>query len=97
MGLVKQLLSITLTWLFVVVLLVCIILIPRDIEYRPGTSGNVTQEYEFSWSLYKQSITSYAAGVWENKSLGQSRYKISVEDWTISSSKHEADFFSLYH
>lgn len=80
MGLVKQLLSITLTWLFVVVLLICIILIPRDVEYRPGTSGNVTQEYEFSWSLYKQSITSYAAGVWENKSLGQSRYKIPVEE-----------------
>jgi oligopeptide transport system permease protein len=80
MGLAKQLLSTTLTWLFVVVVLICIILIPRDVEYRSGSLGNVTQDYDFSWSEYKESITSYATGVWENKSLGQSRFKISVEE-----------------
>lgn len=63
-----------------VVLLICIILIPRDVEYRPGPSGNITQEYQFSWTLYKQNMINYVSGVWETKSLGQSRYRISVEE-----------------
>jgi oligopeptide transport system permease protein len=80
MDILKDVSKILTTWIFIVLLLICIIMIPRDIDYSGGEKYSVVQKYDFSWELYTEKVSSFFLGVWENQSLGESRYGNSVEE-----------------
>lgn len=78
MELTRQLLKTFLVWIIIIIILILIILFPRTFQYEEAAQG-VVLHYQFTWSEYGQNIGQFFSGVWENKSLGQSRHKYSVE------------------
>ncbi|KGX88732.1 ABC transporter permease subunit [Pontibacillus marinus] len=75
-----------LMWLFVTVILLLIVLLPRGNPQVDPAMSRVDQvkQYEesittFSWKDYGDNISSIVTYAWENKSLGTTKYTHSVE------------------
>jgi oligopeptide transport system permease protein len=81
MKLILQLTKTFLIWLFIVTILVLLVLFPRRITFGfVEGSAEMRREYHFSWEEYRNSVTNYIKKVWENKSLGESRFGLTVEE-----------------
>ncbi|MHC0039136.1 ABC transporter permease subunit [Pseudoneobacillus sp. C159] len=86
MKLVSQLLGLFLMWIFVTLVLVLIVLLPRGFAGVDLSLSNVEiqKQYEermttFSWDDYKENIVRTYRQVVEQKSLGQTVHLLSVE------------------
>ncbi|WP_442596516.1 ABC transporter permease subunit [Neobacillus sp. D3-1R] len=65
-------------WLLVTLILIAIVLIPREVSYkRVGSTDAAT--FTFSWDSYENNIKNYATQVWETKSFGISKIEVPVE------------------
>lgn len=84
MSLSLQLLRTFVIWGVVLIVIVCIILLPRTVEYdmtfNPNTQAQeVTFNYVFSWSSYVNDLHFFFWSAWENKSLGLTKYGNTAE------------------
>lgn len=79
MKLSLQLLKTFLVWMLVLLVVILLVLMPRTMSYDI-TSEGVQTVYEFSWSEYGANLSNYFTSIWENKSLGTSRFNITVEE-----------------
>ncbi|MGV3464855.1 MAG: ABC transporter permease subunit [Heyndrickxia sp.] len=71
MKLLLRLANSLLLWIIMMVVLVLIILLPRDMEVKRVDVKDY-MSYHFTWSGYKENIKQYLTDVKENKSLGTS-------------------------
>ncbi|CAG9609933.1 ABC transporter permease subunit [Pseudoneobacillus rhizosphaerae] len=86
MKLISQLIGLLFMWLFVTIVLIMVVLLPRGFTEIDFSKSRVemVKEYEsnittFSWDAYKQNITNTYKYVKEHKSLGQTVHLLSVE------------------
>jgi oligopeptide transport system permease protein len=78
MELTRQLIKTFLVWLLILLILILIVLLPRTVQYEK-VGSEVEREYQFTWSEYGDNIGQFFSGAWENKSLGQTRHRYTVE------------------
>ncbi|MDR0138620.1 ABC transporter permease [Metabacillus idriensis] len=70
-----------LLFLLIVLSLILVVLFPRDVEIRAeGRAQTVIFDYQFSWSVYQENITSFFSGLYQDKSLGLTKYERPVEE-----------------
>lgn len=81
MKLLLRLSSSLFLWIVMMVVLVLIILLPREIEVKRVDVTDV-MSYHFTWSGYKDNITHFISEVKENKSLGKAIDQQPVE-WEL--------------
>jgi oligopeptide transport system permease protein len=86
MKLISHLVGLLFMWIFVTIVLIMIVLLPRGFTEIDFSKSRVemVKEYEnhittFSWAAYKQNITNTYEYVKEHKSLGQTVHLLSVE------------------
>jgi oligopeptide transport system permease protein len=83
MRLVRELLKSFLLYVFVLVALILVVLVPRELLTVPSESNSrvMAFHYEFTWAIYKENVSDFLTGVWKNKSLGTTGVQsIPIED-----------------
>jgi oligopeptide transport system permease protein len=89
--LVKGILKSVITWVLASVLIVFIILLPRDVSYISTDAGEfVDIEYEYSLEKHKAQFVSFYTYIIENKSLGIFSHDYTVEEIIIKTVKRSA-------
>lgn len=58
--------------------IILIVLIPRDVDYLPESGGY--RAYQYSWENHAAKVTQYFHTVRETRSLGESKFGLSVEE-----------------
>jgi oligopeptide transport system permease protein len=80
MELTKNILKSFFTWLIASLVIICIILMPRDIQYESTNAGVFeTAEYVYSFEKHVEAVKNLFLFVKENQSLGQYNDYFSIE------------------
>ncbi|MBP3953545.1 ABC transporter permease [Bacillus suaedae] len=78
MNLFIRLIKTLIMWFSLAVILILIILLPRNTEsYRDGNDD--VMSYQFTWDSYKDNVIEYISNVWSNKSIGITNYNQTFE------------------
>lgn len=82
MNAAKEIIKITAIYLFVFFCVILFVLFPRDATIQTsGQAMAVEYSYDFNLKEYKDRVVTFINGVYENKSLGGTRFKtLSAED-----------------